>query len=211
MFMYGKREKVGKQLKRKSVILSCGFVELVLQVGTQLISYGSIFLMKNMYISNMGTLIGLTFFPSSGQRPIVLVFGQWAGQGMTYVSLARVLRMGSSSMFKYTKSYFTLLYYFSMLLYIGVENGQLSPIQAPTGGRVQGLYGPSLKRHLGAGLQVKNIIWVPQSATHAFIIIILIKTGMWNLKPKENMPFFSPETLLILTKEFKELEAKHRN
>ena len=89
-----------------------------------------------MYISNMGTLIGLTFFPSSGQRPIVLVFGQWAGQGMTYVSLARVLRMGSSSMFKYTKSYFTLLYYFSMLLYIGVENGQLSPIQAPTGGRV---------------------------------------------------------------------------
>ena len=57
----------------------------------------------------------------------------------------------------------------------------------------------------------KNIIWVPQSATHAFIIIILIKTGMWNLKPKENMPFFSPETLQILTKEFKELEAKHRN
>ena len=76
--------------------------------------------------------LGLTFYPSSGQRPIVLVFGQWAGQGMTYVSLARVLRMGSSSMLKYTKLYYTIL----LCSCIGVENGQLSPIQAPTGGRV---------------------------------------------------------------------------
>ena len=32
-FIYGKREKVGKQLKGKSLIMSCDFVELVLQVG----------------------------------------------------------------------------------------------------------------------------------------------------------------------------------
>ena len=29
-FMYGKREKVGKQLSRESLIMSCDFVEFVL-------------------------------------------------------------------------------------------------------------------------------------------------------------------------------------
>ena len=48
--------------------------------------------------------------------------------------------------------------------------------------------------------EVKNIIWVPQSATHAFIIITLIKTEMLNLKPKENMSFFLTSLVLKLFK-----------
>ena len=58
-----------------------------------------------------------------------------------------------------------------------VENGQLRRLFNWWQFQLGGFTVQALSVTWLPGLQVKNIIWVPQSATHAFIILILIKQG----------------------------------